>query len=457
VTRFRVLTLALALICSVAMLALVGDGGSLTSKDFAGLLLFFLINGFAETKPLPLPSLKGSQNEITISGLCAYAMVALFPSFAAATVAASAVVMSELFIKRKGGWKACFNGSQTFLAMVAASGIYTVLNEHPATHEISPSIPALAAAVGTYFIVNTSLVSLAVAWLHGTSFLRTWAVHYSWEILYVIGSIPVALLLVAAYSHFWVAGPLLFVGPLFVLREAYAQYVRLKTNSIETVRTLVKVIETHDTYTAGHSARVAEYAKRLAAALGLSPAQIERIEIAAYLHDLGKVDLAITNLVRKAGPLTEDERNRVELHPIVSADLAAQVTLFRGEIEAAVRYHHEDYDGGGYPYGLSGAEIPLGARILHIVDVFDALVSARVYRPALDFESVRKEMREAASRQFDPQALEIFLEKCVAEESMVLPQVEPEYERQITESLRQAARIRLNSTARRRARASLAA
>lgn len=449
--RLKLLTAALAFLAACVTVWLAqGAEESIATRDLAGLLLFLLINGIAESKPLALPTLRGSHVEITISGLCAYAMVALFPPFAAAVTGASAVLVSEVFIKRKSALKSCFNGCQTFLSMAAASQVYAILSSHPVTSHISPQIPALTAAVATYFVVNTGLVSLALSSLQRTSFLRTWLDHYGWEVLYVVGSVPVALLLVAAYDHFWLAGPLLFVAPLFLLREAYAQYVRLKTNYTETVRTLVKVIETHDAYTAGHSSRVAEYAKRVATALRLRPSEIERVEIAAYLHDLGKVDLAITNLVRKAGALTEEERSRIELHPIVSAELAAQVTLFRGEIESTVRYHHENHDGSGYPYGLSGDEIPLGARILHVVDVFDAMISSRTYRPAIGFEEVRTEMRGNGGTQFDPEVLAVFLDQCMTDESMVLPQVEPEYELKLAESLREAARIRLASRTRRR-------
>jgi HD-GYP domain-containing protein (c-di-GMP phosphodiesterase class II) len=193
---------------------------------------------------------------------------------------------------------------------------------------------------------------------------------------------------------------------------------------LETVKTLVKVIETHDTYTAGHSLRVAEYAKRLARARKLSLKERERIEIAAYLHDLGKVDLAITHLVRKPGKLTSDERRKVQLHPLVSADIAAQVTFFKGEIEAIIRHHHEHYNGTGYPHGLSGKAIPLGARIILIADAFDAMTSNRMYRSALDLDRVKSEFRKFAGIQFDPELVPLFLEQCVPDEAAVLPQID---------------------------------
>ncbi|MGH3115199.1 MAG: HD-GYP domain-containing protein, partial [Gaiellaceae bacterium] len=362
--KLELLTAALFLAALLSARILWQLEPAIEARHLLGLLLFVFINVLAETKPLLLPTPRGNQAEITISGLSSYALVALFPPLHAALGGASAVFVTEAFLKRKGSRKSVFNASQTFLSLAAAALVFTAVMRHEVTVHVAQEILALSAAVLTYFVVNTGLVSLALSCLHGRPLSSNWAAHYRWEVLYVVCSIPLALLLVLAYRELWVAGPVLFLGPLFLLREAYAQYVRLKTNYTETVRTLVKVIETHDSYTAGHSLRVAEYAKRLALALKLPMREVERIEIAAYLHDLGKVDLAITNLVRKPDKLTPEERTRIELHPIVSAELAAQVSLFQGAIEDVIRYHHENHDGSGYPEGLRGEAIPLGARII---------------------------------------------------------------------------------------------
>jgi HD-GYP domain-containing protein (c-di-GMP phosphodiesterase class II) len=265
---------------------------------------------------------------------------------------------------------------------------------------------------------------VGLAFLNRTPFWRIWLQNFSWEILYLWGSIPFVILLVLAYQRLWIAGPLLFIAPLILLRESYAQYVRLKTTYLETVRTLIKVIETHDTYTAGHSLRVAEYAKRLAMAAKLPVKEIEQIEIAAYLHDLGKVDLAITHLVRKPGRLTADEKRRLELHPNVSADLAAQVTYFRGTIEQIIRHHHEHVNGTGYPDGLRDSDIPTGSRIILIADAFDAMTSNRMYRSASDFRRVKSEFYKYSGVQFDPTLVRLFFEQCVADELAIIPQVD---------------------------------
>jgi HD-GYP domain-containing protein (c-di-GMP phosphodiesterase class II) len=154
--------------------------------------------------------------------------------------------------------------------------------------------------------------------------------------------------------------------------------------------------------------------------LNVSPAKTERIELAAYLHDLGKINLDLTGIVRKAGKLTEEERRLIRMHPVMSADLANQVSYFKGEIEEMIRHHHENWDGSGYPHGLREEEIPFGARIILLADAFDAMTTSRVYREALDIEFVKGEFRKFAGIQFDPELVPVFLEKVVKDGSEII-------------------------------------
>jgi HD-GYP domain-containing protein (c-di-GMP phosphodiesterase class II) len=140
---------------------------------------------------------------------------------------------------------------------------------------------------------------------------------------------------------------------------------------------------------------------------------MEKIELAAFLHDLGKIHLDLAGVVRKAGKLTDEERRLIRLHPVMSADLANQVSYFKGEIEAIIRHHHENWDGSGYPHGLKESAIPLGSRIILIADAFDAMTTSRVYRNALDLELVKDEFRKFAGIQFDPKLVPVFLDSVV--------------------------------------------
>ncbi|MGH8010725.1 MAG: HD-GYP domain-containing protein, partial [Candidatus Binatia bacterium] len=135
---------------------------------------------------------------------------------------------------------------------------------------------------------------------------------------------------------------------------------------------------------------------------------------------------------------TPDEKRRVQLHPLVSADLAAQVTYFRGDIEKIIRHHHEHVNGTGYPHGLTGDEIPLGSRIILIADAFDAMTSNRMYRSALDLTRVKNEFVKYAGTQFDPVLVPIFLSQCVPDDSAVIPQIDIPYEELLSTQLRTA-------------------
>ena len=154
----------------------------------------------------------------------------------------------------------------------------------------------------------------------------------------------------------------------------------------------------------------------------MSPGMTEKIELAAYLHDLGKIHLDLTNVIRKAGKLNEEERRLIRLHSVVSADLANQVSYFKGEIERMIRHHHENWDGSGYPHGLRDEQIPLGSRIILLADAFDAMTTSRVYRDALDLEKVKGEFRRFAGIQFDPALVPTFLEQVVGDGSNLLKQ-----------------------------------
>lgn len=273
-----------------------------------------------------------------------------------------------------------------------------------------------------YWLSNTWLVSIGANILYGEPASRFWERNFKWALVYELTSAPIALVVAYAYQELWLMGLLLVTLPILMVRLAYSQYIELKKTYRETVRTLVKIIEMHDPYTAGHSDRVAIYARRLCEALRLSPGQTEKIELAAYLHDLGKINLDLSGIVRKAGKLTEEERRLIRLHSVVSADLANQVSYFKGEIEAMIRHHHENWDGTGYPHGLQGEQIPLGSRVILLADAFDAMTTSRVYRDALDLDRVKDEFRKFSGIQFDPSLVPTFLDEVVGDGSDMVRQ-----------------------------------
>jgi putative nucleotidyltransferase with HDIG domain len=197
------------------------------------------------------------------------------------------------------------------------------------------------------------------------------------------------------------------VLPLFFVRHIYQVNMQLEQVNRDLLELMVKAIEARDQYTSGHSLRVSRIAEQLAKECSLGSKVVEQITTGALLHDVGKIHEDFAPLLRKEAKLDGTERALMQTHPSRSADLVSTISAFRGPIEQAVRYHHENYDGTGYPHGLAGAAIPIGARVIMLADTMDAMTTDRPYRRALTFERVVEELRRLSGRQFDPQLVEV--------------------------------------------------
>ncbi len=184
-------------------------------------------------------------------------------------------------------------------------------------------------------------------------------------------------------------------------------HVDLENSYLNTIQALAATLDAKDRYTHGHSDRVAQYSKIIAEQLGLSKTDLEAINTAAYLHDIGKIGIS-ENILVKPSKLTPNEMKLMRTHPEISDKILQSVT-FLDDVLPVVRHHHERYDGKGYPDGLSKDEIPLGARILSVADAYDAMVSNRPYRKALEKETAILELKNNSGTQFDPLIVEAFL------------------------------------------------
>ena len=194
----------------------------------------------------------------------------------------------------------------------------------------------------------------------------------------------------AAEGEVWIAD--------LSLREAYA----------DTVRSLVAALEAKDPYTKGHSVRVAGFAVAIAKAISLDEREVQNIEYAALLHDLGKIGIS-RSLLSKADALTPEEYERIREHPAIAARILESVP-FLAAVLPAVRDHHERLDGRGYGGGVQATDLSQAARILAVADSYDAMTADRPYRAALQMEAAIEELRANAGTQFDPQIVEAFLE-----------------------------------------------
>lgn len=175
-----------------------------------------------------------------------------------------------------------------------------------------------------------------------------------------------------------------------------------------TIKAIIEALDAKDSFTLGRSKRVAYYALKMVNKLALSPEEVSRIELAGLLHDIGMIGVA-EDILNKTQALTPEEYNQIKLHVAYGVKILEDIKQL-SEVIDIIRYHHEYYDGNGYPNGLKGDEIPLGARIIAIADAFDAMVSNRAYRKGKTPQEALAILEQCAGRQFDPDLVEIFKE-----------------------------------------------
>jgi HD-GYP domain-containing protein (c-di-GMP phosphodiesterase class II) len=184
-------------------------------------------------------------------------------------------------------------------------------------------------------------------------------------------------------------------------------YQQLQRGIYQSLLGLANALEAKDVYTRGHSERVGIASRRLAIALGLAPSEVEIIARAGLLHDIGKIGIP-EGVLRKSGPLSPEEWEVMRRHPVIGAQIVAPFEFFTtGAL--VIRHHHERVDGSGYPDRLSGAAIPLGARIVAVADVYDALTSDRPYRPAMSAAAARAHLQAQAGQELDEEIVAAFL------------------------------------------------
>ena len=349
----------------------------------------------------------------------------LFGAFWGGVIAGVATLLGQIRLGN-GALKALFNVSQRVLAVIVAATLYTWLGGNFApeylSNDLAFSTPAgqkdlglfSVLAVG-YFLTNSVLVSLVVSLSSERTFREVWSLNTRGVLGYDLGASLIAVLVAWLYTRFdlWLGfGSLGLVGviiPIVAVRHVYGLYHQLEHSGQELLQVMVKAIEARDPYTSGHSVRVSEMSRAMAVELGLTAREIEEVETAALLHDVGKIHEEFAPLLRKEGRLTDEETALMQTHSAKSADLVGIISKFQGFIHESVRHHHERWDGQGYPDGLLGKGIPLGARIILIADTIDAMTTDRPYRKRLPLEVVIAELQKCKGTQFDPELIDVVI------------------------------------------------
>ena len=369
--------------------------------------------------------MRATRISFSISDTFTFAALLLFgPAPATVTASLEALTISCLLSReQRRPSRVAFNIGSVALAMWGAGQVLTLLD--PSHGQVGPTasaawlVVATAAAVATYFLINTWTVALAVAFESGQRPLATWRAHFlHLGLAYLAGGYSAVLLVLLAPSFtsmaFFLLAPLPMV--LYALVRMWVGRVNDKISYLDrinqqyraTIEALAHAVDAKDQVTHGHIRRVQTACLQVARSLDChDQGELHAIEAASLLHDLGKLAIP-EHILNKPGRLTEGEFTRMKTHASIGADILAGID-FPYPVVPIVRHHHENWDGTGYPDGLAGEVIPLGARILSVVDCFDALTSDRPYRPAMSRADALAILDQRRGTMYDPRVVDEFM------------------------------------------------
>lgn len=397
-----VAVVVVAALCAVAIL--VGQNSALNWSEFRAAAALALLGIAADTLIYGLP--QGAKASVAFIPFTAVAIVA--PSWNGVATVALAVACVQVILRRPL-IKATFNVAQSALSVACGALVYKALggptivgaSAVASSHAASQLAWPLLALLTVFVLVNTISVSFVVAASEGSRPLDVWKANTLSTGAYFLFSAPLVVGLVWMLAKFGPIGAALVSLPMLGVRQLFVITIRLQQHNRELLQLMVKAMEARDTHTSGHSLRVAERAVVIARGIGLPARQVERIRVAALLHDIGKIHEAYAPILRKQGKLTDDEWLLMKTHPVTGAELIATLSDM-SDLVAPIRHHHEKWDGTGYPDRIAGEAIPLAARIITFADTLDAMLSDRPYREALTAEIVRAEFARNCGTQFDP-------------------------------------------------------
>jgi putative nucleotidyltransferase with HDIG domain len=377
-----------------------------------------LISGSATVR---LPSTYAS---ISISETFVFTAVLLYGPAAGTVIVALDGLVGSFWISKRHQeiHRALFNMSAPAVsAWLSARLFFTVAGIAPLIKEPSPInaiLPALILFALTYFGINSWLITFVISLEKGLDPVKVWKTSFGWLSLNYFGGASVAFLLVGynrtiSLGYVGAIIPLLLVlyftfkAAMGRVEDADKHVEQINRLYLSTIETLAMAIDAKDQVTHGHIRRVQAHATSLAKEVGVRDENLlKAIQAAALLHDMGK--LAVPEyILNKPGKLTDAEFQKMKLHASVGADILSAID-FPYPVVPIVRHHHENWDGSGYPSGIKATAIPIGARILAVVDCFDALTSDRPYRPRLSDEEALAILRQRRGTMYDPMVVDAF-------------------------------------------------
>jgi diguanylate cyclase (GGDEF)-like protein/putative nucleotidyltransferase with HDIG domain len=404
--------LYIALILAAGSVGLAVEIARFSSPDPIQFWLYFLVTLLTSGLKVRLPMVFAT---LSVNFLFILVGIVMFSLPEAILLGATGILVQCLWRPRvkPRAIQIAFSVSAISIAVIAAHAVFhgPLKGLMGDVHPVRLGLAAL-----TYYLVNTVLVAGVIGMTEKKSIFRIWHSTYYWVLPYHMAAASVAwLIVVLSHQEGWHAALVLFPLVYFIYRS-YRMYIdRLEKDKVHveeiaglhlrTIEALALAIEAKDATTHEHLQRVRVYATEIGKDVGMSPTDLDALQAAALLHDIGKLAVP-EHIISKPGKLTPEEFEKMKIHPLVGAEILEEVK-FPYPVVPIVRAHHEKWDGSGYPFGLAGEEIPLGARILSVVDCFDALASDRQYRRALPLDQAMGIVISEAGKSFDPVIVEI--------------------------------------------------
>lgn len=408
-TRYRLCVWAVFLGGLGYLVYLNGGAYALRGPELAlsSLVLWFALAVVAALSPIPLP--RGTQTASLTTSLD-FAAILLFGPGGACWVALGSRAIMGMAERRPLAPASLFRVGQAIFVVGAAGIVYLALGGTTGA-EFAPSLTQLAPLLGAcaaYLLVETGIGAASTALGAPRIAGRGAFADFRERALPELALFPVGYVVALTQVRVGPAGLGLFLLPLLLARYFFVYWLGTKRAHLDMVRTLMRAVDAADPLTWGHADRISKMCVRVGRHLGMADGDLEELEFAALLHDIGRTAIRRDILV-KPGRLTEHEQSLLRTHPKVGYDMLSSLRLYRNAPEI-VYAHHEQPNGKGYPRGLKGEDIPLGSRIIMTVGAFDAMTSDRPYRRGLSTEAAIDELMANAGTQFFPEVVHALVE-----------------------------------------------
>lgn len=377
---------------------------SLTPDMWLIFIFFLIISTFAEFIPVDLPM----GGAISIGFPIDFVLILVYgPALTMVITVLGALIGEVIERKRRSWYKIIFNAAQYALSVGIAGVVYQYTGGIIGFQNFIQFILPAALCAFVYCLVNLILVTMVISLAQRGRISTVWRINFKNLLSSYIAEAPMGFLMAIVYVEVGIVGILLFFLPLLLARRSFELYTKMRKVYLETIRALAAAVDAKDPYTKGHSERVAEMTLDLAQELNLSDRDIENIEYAALLHDVGKIGIE-EKILGKNGILTDKEFDRIKEHTVMGAKIIEQVEFLKDSYKA-IYHHHEKYNGKGYPDGLKSEDIPILARIIAVADAYDAMGSDRPYRKKLSQNKIMRELKEQSGKQFDPKVVKALI------------------------------------------------